>query len=58
MDNRVYASSSGSEGKRMLGKEEKNKILVSTTAFFTGNNYSEVQIVILATTPFDISTAL
>ena len=66
MDDRVYVSSSGSEGKRMLGKElniskqgifnlwsdivkrwregtdEKNKILVLTTAFSIGNDYSEV----------------
>ena len=81
-DDRVYASSSGGEGKRMLGKEsniskqgifnlrsdivkrwregadEKNKILISTTAFSTGNDYPEVQVVILAITPFDMSTAL
>ena len=82
MNDRVYASSSGSKGKRMLGKElkiskqcifnlqsniikrqrkgadEKNKILISKTAFFTGNYCPEVQVVILATTPFDTSTTL
>ena len=40
------------------GADEKNKILVSTTAFSTGNDYPEVRVVILATTPFDMSTAL
>jgi len=38
--------------------DEKNKILISTTAFSTGNDYPEVQVVILATTPFDMSMAL
>ena len=38
--------------------DKKNKILISTTAFSTGNDYSEVQVVILATTPFDMSIAL
>ena len=82
IDDRVYASLSGSEEKRILGKElkfskqcifnlqsniikrqreganEKNKILISKTAFFTGNDHPKVQVVILATIPFDISTAL
>ena len=81
-DNKVYASSSGGEEKRMLGKElniskqgifnlrsdiikrwredadEKNKILISTTVFSIGNDYPEVLVVILATTPFDMSMAL
>jgi len=81
-DNKVYISSSGGEGKRILGKElniskqgifnlqsdivkrwkedtdEKNKILISTTTFSTGNNYPEIQVVILATTPFNMSIAL
>ena len=81
-DNKVYASSSGGEEKRMLGKElniskqgifnlrsdivkrwredadKKNKILISTTVFSTGNDYPEVLVVILATTPFDMSMAL
>ena len=81
-DDRIYVSSSGGKGKRMLGKEsniskqsiinlqsdivkrwredadEKNKILVSTTAFSTVNDYPEVQVVIIATTPFDMSMAL
>jgi len=81
-DNKVYISSSGGEGKRILGKElniskqgifnlqsdiikrwkedtdEKNKILISTTTFSTGNDYPEIQVVILATTPFNMSIAL
>ena len=81
-DDRIYASSSSGEEKRMLGKEsniskqgifnlrsnivkkwregadKKNKILISTTAFSTGNDHPEVQIVILATTPFNMSIAL
>ena len=40
------------------GADEKNKILISTTTFSTENDYPEVQVVILATTPFDMSTAL
>ena len=37
--------------------EENHKILVST-AFSIENDYSEVHIMILATTSFDMSTAL
>jgi len=37
--------------------EENNKILV-LTAFSTENDYSEINIIILATTSFDINTAL
>jgi len=40
------------------GANEKNKILISTTTFFIGNDYSEVRVIILAITPFDMSTAL
>ena len=40
------------------GAHEKNKILISTITFFIGNDYPEVQVIILAITPFDMSIAL
>jgi len=40
------------------GVEEIQRLLVATTAFSTGNDYPQVHLVVLATTLFDMSTAI